>query len=895
MKIYIFLILFFPFLTTAQIAPIPLHWLDSVPPSVPVGVSWGVPFARGAVRPDQSFALREKDGASMPLQTWINAYWDDGSVKWLGLATVSQGTEKALELQAQKSAIKQETAAIKITVSAESFRIDMGRIRCKIPRSGSILLDSLQVFAAETGDVGRLVGTGGHLQCLWQNAPDEAVDETQSIEKKIFKSHIETVDLEQKGATKVVVRIAGRFSDGQRSWFPFLVRFYFYEGVEQIKIVQTLMYDGDAERDFVKGVGWQFEVPMREQVLNRHVRLGGAVESGGIWAEPVQPATGRRVLQYNDQKIYDRQFLGKRIPNADAYHAKGQALLRDWAAWNDYRLIQHHADGFSIQKRTHVKGAWLDANAGQRAQGIAFLGDVSGGLSLGIRQFWQSHPAAFEIKNAAATPAAGVQPLLRGWLWSPFGEAMDMRHYDTLAYGHGLEASYEDVQPGFATPTGIARTSELYLFLHDSVPSNGLLARMAQAVEHPALLAATPQYLHDAGAFGVWSLPNRNTKKRQWIENQLDTALVVYLNEVEQRRWYGYWNYGDVMHGYDSTRHSWRYDIGGYAWANSELVPDLWLWYSFLRSGRADVFRMAEAMTRHTSEVDVYHLGRFAGLGSRHNVRHWGDGAKEIRISQCALKRFYYYLTTDERTGELMRAVALADTALLTTNPLRQILPKSTYPTYARIGPDWLAMVSNWMTEWERTGNPIWKEKIQRGVRCFAGMPYGFFSGKEGAFGYDPGTNKLFQLAPDDIGQSHLSVLMGGPEMAFELSRYFNDADWQRLWLQYCQLYGSSPAETEKIFGKSVQLGTLSPHFCRLPAYWAFKNKDRAMAEKAWAIFFADPNVQKNAVFPTRKINAPTVLRPVWEVPNISTNNTAQWSLNAIEMLELIGEYLEDN
>ena len=119
--------------------------------------------------------------------------------------------------------------------------------------------------------------------------------------------------------------------------------------------------------------------------------------------------------------------------------------------------------------------------------------------------------------------------------------------------------------------------------------------------------------------------------------------------------------YGDVMHAYDPARHTWRYDIGGYAWDNTELGTDMWLWYSFLRTGRADIFRMAEAMTRHTSEVDTYHSGRFAGLGSRHNVRHWGCGAKEARISQAAFRRFHYYLTTDERTGDIMRAVVDVD------------------------------------------------------------------------------------------------------------------------------------------------------------------------------------------------------------------------------------------
>lgn len=114
----------------------------------------------------------------------------------------------------------------------------------------------------------------------------------------------------------------------------------------------------------------------------------------------------------------------------------------------------------------------------------------------------------------------------------------------------------------------------------------------------------------------------------------------------------------------DSTRHAWRYDVGGYvssstiillphsyigfekAWDNGELGTDLWLWMSFLRTGRADVFKMASALTRHLSEVDSHHIGTFAGLGSRHHVTHWGDGAKEARVASSTLRRPYYYLTS---------------------------------------------------------------------------------------------------------------------------------------------------------------------------------------------------------------------------------------------------------
>jgi len=74
---------------------------------------------------------------------------------------------------------------------------------------------------------------------------------------------------------------------------------------------------------------------------------------------------------------------------------------------------------------------------------------------------------------------------------------------------------------------------------------------------------------------------------------------------------------------------------------------DLWLWLSFFRTGRADVFRIAYALTRHLSETDTHHTGPFAGLGSRHNVSHWGDGAKEARVACAWLRRPFYYLTSE--------------------------------------------------------------------------------------------------------------------------------------------------------------------------------------------------------------------------------------------------------
>ena len=40
-----------------------------------------------------------------------------------------------------------------------------------------------------------------------------------------------------------------------------------------------------------------------------------------------------------------------------------------------------------------------------------------------------------------------------------------------LFFPHGLEATYEDVQPGLSTPNGIARTSELTLIPFSTLPT----------------------------------------------------------------------------------------------------------------------------------------------------------------------------------------------------------------------------------------------------------------------------------------------------------------------------------------------------------------------------------------------------------------------------------------
>ena len=84
-------------------AGVEVGWLGGALPLVESGVSWGVPWPRGAVHKDQSFTLAA-DGKPLPLESWPLAYWPDGSMKFTGFATVaSPGTAGAVQIQAYQA------------------------------------------------------------------------------------------------------------------------------------------------------------------------------------------------------------------------------------------------------------------------------------------------------------------------------------------------------------------------------------------------------------------------------------------------------------------------------------------------------------------------------------------------------------------------------------------------------------------------------------------------------------------------------------------------------------------------------------------------------------------------------------------------------------------------
>jgi hypothetical protein len=855
-----------------------VRWLDDRAPAIAQGITWGTPWPRGKQKAGRAFALRDRANKLLPLQSWALAYWPDGSLKWSAhaLAPGTSPGDGPFELVA---ANPKPATTLRISETAEGIEVDTGAMTCRFAKSGR------DVIAAVTRD-GRESLRGGRLVLLRQDRG--ATSDSARVTQEAFESAIEDVTLEQRGPLRAVIRVQGRHANATRRWLPFTLRVYLYAGSEALRVLHTIVFDGDESRDFIRGLGLRFSVPLADELHDRHVRFAGA--DGGVFGEAVRGLTGLR----RDPGAAARaaQVAGEKVPSIAPVVAK---LLQYIPAFGDWTLLQPNADAFTIRKRTADGHAWLDCARGGRAAGLGYVGGATGGVAFGLRNFWQSHPAQLDVRDARADAASVTL-----WMWAPDAAPMDLRFYhDGLGQDTyekqtkgGLEITYEDYEPGFGTPLGVARTSEMFLRILPATPSHEELAGFAQALAEPAVMVPTPQTVVDAGVFAhALSLPAQTAPAHAALEPHLDWMFDFYRGQQDERGWYGFWNYGDVMHTYDFDRHTWRYDVGGYAWDNSELATDVWLWMYFLRSGRADAFRFAEAMTRHTGEVDVHHLGRFAPLGSRHNVMHWGCSAKQLRISTALNRRFYFYLTGDERVGDLMREQIDAARTLRTIQPGRKLPDAASRPAedpngnfaHLGFGTDWGSLASAWLTEWERTRDPKMRARLAASMRTIGAQPRGFFTGGERL---DLVSGAFDVSKSDRISVSHLSAAFGLPEVCAELIELIDVPEFERAWLQYCELYNAGEDEQKKALGQSLGPLNLQQGHARLTAYAAWKRRDTKLAARAWAEYLGGrAGYGPRQEFRAKRIEPPAVLVAVDEGPGISTNASAQWGLAGIVCL----------
>ncbi|WP_198684073.1 Tat pathway signal sequence domain protein [Brachybacterium sp. YJGR34] len=866
---------------SSTVPSVPLHWIDARPGATDLPVQWGVPWPRGTLEELPPLCLRSGE-QERPADSWVTARWPDGSIKWTGHAALAGGAEH-LEL-APRSA--EETSSLQVTEDAEGIVVDTGALR-------------LEVAAHPTAPIRRLLIEGREVGVEGGPVASSATGTDPDAPRREHAVRTTAVRVERAGAVQAVLRLEGHHEVAGEHVLPFVLRLYATAGSTRLRAVHTLIWDADPEHLFLTSLGLRMQVPLRAAPYDRHVRLAGS--DGGLLTEAVQGVTGLR--RDPGAAVRAAQVAGRPTPPLETWDPRVSERLRHVPRWDAWTLRQLSADGYTLAKRTADDRPWVSIAGGTRSRGYASVSDPAGGIGLGLRDFWKLHPTGLDVAGAA-----GERAEITAWMYAPSAPPMDLRFYhdglgqETYADQlDALEITYEDYESGFGDARGIARTHELVIDALAATPPAEELSALAAACALPPQLAVSPQHLHAARVLGTWAPVDRSTPQRAHLEDRLVFLREFYRGQVEQRRWYGFWDYGDVMHSYDGDRHAWRYDVGGFAWDNSELSPDLWLWQDFLRSGDAGAFRLAEAMTRHTGEVDQYHRGRFAGLGTRHNVQHFGCSAKQLRVSSAVYRRHLFFLTADERLGELLDEVATSEEALLRVDATRKVRTDVYAPDRRALaiglGTDLGALLGAWLTAWERHGDAAAEQKLRSALAGIGELPQGLFTG-EALWDLDA---RRFDTSRDRIQVSHLAAVFGMVEIVAELLDLVDEPAFAHAWGEYCRYYLATAEEQTARFGAPLRGISLVPAYSRLLAAHAATTGDAALAERAWEKFLLGGGDQVNedsmvgrAEWSLQRIDGPAVLEAVDEAPYLSTNGCAQYGLSAIQNLALIGEHLPD-
>lgn len=850
-----------------------LKWLEKSADKV----TFGVPHKKGEVRRTDKFCLTA-DNDEILLQTKNLAFWNDGSVKWTLYSGVFEKNYNEFEL---KKTDKSAQSGITISQNDDRIFVDTGKIKVEINKCGQYIIDRISAGDYVRAEKLRLV-------VMNENRFETEGYDTAATEK--FYSNISEVITEENGPVRAVIRIKGTHvcknnrsrNGGARCYLPFDLRLYFYNNSDEIKMSHTFVFDGEQNTDFIKGIGIECGVNLTGALYNRYVRFGG--ERGLYVDNPKNLLTWRTTGKYHD--MYERQNNCEYIEFDIHEDERFLGLLDESAVWNDFKITQLSSEEYNIWKRTGEGCVYIKGHMGKRGLGVGYLGDSDGGVAVHMDKFWQKYPSTIECKDTTKETGKII-----AWLWSPESSPMDLRHYDTRTH---VYSGYEGFEEMRATPYGIANTNIVSFKIYSENPSNSEVLNWCNDKNTNSLLIAEPTYYCDTGVLGEWAVDDRSTPRKKEIEEHNDNVLEFYKREQETRRWFGFWDFGDFMHTYDDVHNCWKYDMGGQAWQNTELVPNLWLWYGFLRSGRVDFYNMAKDMTRHTSEVDVYHIGEYARLGSRHNVVHWGCGCKESRISMAHLHKIFYYLTGDERTGDILDEVVDVDYAVGELDPMRAYhSPSAEFKTHVRFGPDVMSFCSNWFTYWERHEDKKYFDKLIKTLDFFKKDHRFVLSG---VYGYNPDTTTYYDFRVE--GGSHFMHCFGNLYVWLEIANCLEDNEIKEQLMDLGQFYGTTDIHKRFRDKKCADWGfdevpgegrmKHASYNVGISAMAAKLRNDKALADEIWHMLHNDKWLSMPLV--DKVIDKDNCHKVLTESHMISTNAVGQWGTNMYVAMKFLGD-----
>jgi len=551
-------------------------------------ITLGIPFGQGALWSPDHVRLLDMHGMEVQCQVTEVSSWEpvDYSIKWIWVFFFAgEGDQYTLEYgnEVGRKPITGPTIVFKNSQRPRGYAdIDTGPLRFRVRRGETGFLEAVRFDPESDGfEAGDTIATGEPGRGSFLDLLDDnGIDSSRAVVTR-------TVREKGSGPLHAILRVEGTYlySGEDNNPSPFVMRIHAYAGKSYLRVLHTMTYTGVPDKhEPVDGQHPYIAISDDENLIETR-------ESDDIgWTQPNDQIAGvglslnyhfseniRYQTAYYDGTWYDSG--NQHVIGDDIQGRHHISLLQTGPKPNRVPPLPNSTPderitGFAgsvsiddVSKKMFEKAAgWLD------------ISDQRWGIATGIRYFLEEYPKEISIDIASGQSTA--------YFWSPNAGPWSFERA-SLRWDAGMLDNFA---------TGLTKTTEITYHFHDGdVPLNEVQRVMNYFLDPPAP-HASPETYAQSKVYGQFSPRGNNYEE---FERSLDYKFAWNIFNQHWEPWYGILDHGDQMQHY--FRDDW------FSWVNNEPSIDFMHWLQFMRTGDRQYYLHAEAMSRHTMDVDNIH------------------------------------------------------------------------------------------------------------------------------------------------------------------------------------------------------------------------------------------------------------------------------------------------
>ncbi len=555
-------------------------------PGAPVKL--GLPFPKGELQSPDHVRVLNQTGEELPSQitevtSWLPA---DESVKWAWIfffADESENYTVEYGNQVRQTVHTDSPIEFRNNQRVNGFaEIDTGPLRFRISKGGSGFFDRVEYNSTADGfEEEHLIAEGIQERGTFLDIMDEAgIDTSRAVIEQHF---IE----KGSGPMHAILRVEGeyRYEREDLEASPFVTYIHAFAGKPYVRVLHTITYTGKPDQsEPLDGHQHRDIATQTELIIDEQARSN---DPGITQPKDMIAAAGFGIRYHIDgEKVFrtglrDGNWWEEGVPDLFETTVADESSFSVFQTGPDPNRIppvpesdmDERIDGFYAK----VEGGELLREA-ERAEGWIDLSDEHRGVSIGIRNMMEEYPNELTVNMENGQ--------MHAYSWSPNEVPKSFERSSSSPDG-GMVGNFAQ---------GITKTTELVLNFHNGSEDIEQVRNAVNYVLDPPVAHAGADWYRNSGVYGDFA-PADNSLPI--LERSLQYKYNYMQFNQNWEPWYGMFDYGDFKNYLRSE--NWV------QWANNEPAMDFQWWLNFIRTGDRETYLTAEAMSRHTMDVDNVH------------------------------------------------------------------------------------------------------------------------------------------------------------------------------------------------------------------------------------------------------------------------------------------------